>query len=344
MVFASNWKDLPDTHMYTNQLEALYDNGVIRGYPDGTVKPDQVMNRVEALKIILQAMNAALSKNPTLDGLNFSDVGQDDVDAWYFPYITFAVKYGYMSGYSDGTFRKNDTMTRAEFLKVLMKAKKIKPVGGKDIFDDIPSDHWVKPYVDYLYERDMLSEEFNNLKFKPDEPITRALASFFTYQLFYRESEEGESQSDDNGESPAEDLDENSQENSGISDLQKHLVDRGLHDGVASYYGNSFTGRGTASGEKFDNAQNMAAHPYLPFGSIIKITNKANGNSVESRVVDCGPFVKGRVIDLSQSAFAELGSLSAGLLRVTVEVVSLPEGKPFQQRCYDLRVERVGEE
>lgn len=338
LAFASNWKDLPDTHMYAKQLGSLYDNGVIRGYSNGTVKPDQVMNRVEALKLVIQALNTALPKDSSLADIDFSDIGESDVDKWYFPYIVFATEYGYMSGYEDGTFRINSTMTRAEFLKVLMKAKRIKPKTGKDIFDDVSKDHWVKPYASYLYENDLLSSEFNDLKFKPDEPITRALASFFTYQLFYKP------EADEPVVVKPVDTDTTNVDEGTPSDFDMILADKHFSEGAVSYYGASFTGRNTASGEKFDNEQYMTAHPYLPFGSVVKFTNKNNGNTVEARVVDCGPFVKGRVGDLSQAAFEKLGPLSAGVLPVTADLISMPEGKPFQERCYELRVARVGEE
>lgn len=91
--------------------------------------------------------------------------------------------------------------------------------------------------------------------------------------------------------------------------------------GQASYYGNEFHGRKTASGERFDQAKLTAAHRTLPFGTRLKVTNTQNGRSVEVRVNDRGPFVKGRIIDLSSSAFKTIASLNAGVAPVRIQVV-----------------------
>src|SRR5262245_34504801 len=72
--------------------------------------------------------------------------------------------------------------------------------------------------------------------------------------------------------------------------------------GVASFYGPGFHGRTTASGEIYDQEELTAAHPTLAFGSRVRVTNLANGESVVVRVTDRGPFARGRVIDLSVGA------------------------------------------
>lgn len=89
--------------------------------------------------------------------------------------------------------------------------------------------------------------------------------------------------------------------------------------GQASYYGNEFQGRKTANGERFDQAQLTAAHRTLPFGTRLKVINTQNGKSVTVRVNDRGPFVKGRVIDLSSSAFKAIAPLNAGVAPVRIQ-------------------------
>lgn len=91
--------------------------------------------------------------------------------------------------------------------------------------------------------------------------------------------------------------------------------------GMASYYGNEFHGRKTASGERFDQGKPTAAHRTLPFGTRLKVTNTQNGKSVLVRVNDRGPFAKGRIIDLSSSAFKSIASLNAGVVPVRIQVV-----------------------
>ena len=91
--------------------------------------------------------------------------------------------------------------------------------------------------------------------------------------------------------------------------------------GQASFYADKFQNRKTANGERYNAHQNTAAHRKLPFGTRVKVTNVHNGKSVVVRINDRGPFIRGRVIDLSRSAFASIGNTSAGLLKVKIEVV-----------------------
>jgi rare lipoprotein A len=91
--------------------------------------------------------------------------------------------------------------------------------------------------------------------------------------------------------------------------------------GMASYYGKEYQGRKTSNGEKFDNGKKTAAHRTLPFGAMVKVTNTDNHKSVVVRVNDRGPFVKGRIIDLSSSAFSQIASINAGVAPVKIEVI-----------------------
>lgn len=91
--------------------------------------------------------------------------------------------------------------------------------------------------------------------------------------------------------------------------------------GQASFYADMHQNRKTASGELYQHGLSTAAHRTLPFGSIVKVTNIQNGKSVTVKINDRGPFVRGRIIDLSKSAFSSIGSTSAGLLRVRIEVI-----------------------
>ena len=91
--------------------------------------------------------------------------------------------------------------------------------------------------------------------------------------------------------------------------------------GEASYYANMHQMKKTASGELYKHELKTAAHRTIPFGAKVKVTNVANGKSVVVKVNDRGPFVRGRIIDLSKSAFSSIGNTAAGLLDVEIEVV-----------------------
>ncbi len=91
--------------------------------------------------------------------------------------------------------------------------------------------------------------------------------------------------------------------------------------GIASFYGDEFDGRKTASGEIYDPRLLTAAHPTLRFGIRLEVTNLDNGLTVQVRVNDRGPFVKGRVIDLSRAAAEALGMVSAGTANVVLRAL-----------------------
>lgn len=91
--------------------------------------------------------------------------------------------------------------------------------------------------------------------------------------------------------------------------------------GRASYYGSKHDGNVTADGSSFDRTAFTAAHLTLPFGTVVEVTNLANGRSVKVRISDRGPHVLGRIIDLSAAAARELGMLRRGLARVRISAL-----------------------
>jgi rare lipoprotein A len=99
-------------------------------------------------------------------------------------------------------------------------------------------------------------------------------------------------------------------------------------EGIASWYGAAHHGKQTASGERFDAYRAYtAAHKTLPFGVCAEVENLRSGKTVRVRINDRGPFAKGRVIDLSKAAAAELGLVSAGVTKVRVEAVGMANAK-----------------
>jgi len=98
-------------------------------------------------------------------------------------------------------------------------------------------------------------------------------------------------------------------------------------EGVAGYYGKDFDGRRTASGAIFHAEGKTCAHRTLPFGSVIEVTRLDNGRSVTVTVTDRGPFVSGRIVDLSLGAARQIGLVQAGLARVRLDVVRVPQAK-----------------
>ena len=91
--------------------------------------------------------------------------------------------------------------------------------------------------------------------------------------------------------------------------------------GMASFYGYDFAGRPTANGERYNPMGMTAASKSLPFGTIVRVTNRNNGRSVVVRINDRGPYVGGRVIDMSQGAAGVLGMIGSGVAPVDIQIV-----------------------
>jgi rare lipoprotein A len=92
-------------------------------------------------------------------------------------------------------------------------------------------------------------------------------------------------------------------------------------EGRASYYANSYQGRKMANGQPYRKGKLTAAHKEMPFGTKVKVTNLQNGRSVKVVITDRGPFVRGRVIDLSRKAARRVGMIDAGVVQVKLKVV-----------------------
>jgi rare lipoprotein A len=105
-----------------------------------------------------------------------------------------------------------------------------------------------------------------------------------------------------------------------------------VYRGKASWYGGKWHGRPTASGEPYNQRALTAAHRFLPFGTIVRVTNLRNKKSIRVRINDRGPFVKGRIIDVSRRAARHLRMLQAGVVPVKIQVVRMPKRKRKHRR------------
>ena len=94
-----------------------------------------------------------------------------------------------------------------------------------------------------------------------------------------------------------------------------------LQSGMASYYGKGLHGSRTASGERHNRHEMVAAHRSLPFGTKVKVTNLSNGKEVIVKINDRGPFIKGRVIDLSYGAFSKIENPGKGITKVKLDIL-----------------------
>jgi rare lipoprotein A len=110
--------------------------------------------------------------------------------------------------------------------------------------------------------------------------------------------------------------------------------------GKVSYYANKFHGRKTASGKRFDNTKLTCAHKTLPFGTFLKIINPLDGRFVIVEVIDRGPYIKNRIVDLSRSAFLKIGNLEKGVMTVIIEKISPKEAKLLAYEKKNLEIKK----
>jgi rare lipoprotein A len=95
-------------------------------------------------------------------------------------------------------------------------------------------------------------------------------------------------------------------------------VSKGSETGLASFYSESYNGKKTANGEIYNSAELTAAHKKLPFDTKVKVTNLSNGKTVKVRINDRGPFVAGRIIDLTRKAAKKIDMINAGVVNVKI--------------------------
>ena len=113
----SSFEDIEWDAWYAPYVESAYELGIINGYTDGTFKPDSLVNRAEAVKIIVNTYAITNDLTLTASSLPFTDTVED---AWYAPYISYAYHKGVVNGFKDGTFKPEDPVTRAEFCKIIV--------------------------------------------------------------------------------------------------------------------------------------------------------------------------------------------------------------------------------
>lgn len=101
-----------------------------------------------------------------------------------------------------------------------------------------------------------------------------------------------------------------------------------VETGLASWYGHPYHGRAAAGGEIYDMEKLTAAHRTLPFGTWVHVTNLANAKSVDVRITDRGPFIDGRIIDLSHAAAQAIDMIGPGVAQVRLDILSAPAGPP----------------
>lgn len=170
-------------HWAKKEIEYLLGKGIISGYPDGRFNPDGKITRAEFVKII----NSVFNFDET-GKVNFKDVNKND---WFYEEVAKAIKAGYISGYTDGTFKPNQNITREEAAKVLGVVYEIDELEKSTVeFKDANKiNSWAKGYVNALVEIGYLNG-YADGTFRPQAPLTRAEAAKIIYSAIEGENEE----------------------------------------------------------------------------------------------------------------------------------------------------------
>lgn len=161
-----------------NAVEEVKAISYIKGYPDGTFKPQANVTRAEAAQMFATLLNGGTNFG-TSQATKFSDASDD----WYSKAVNYVVGKGLISGYPNGTFKPNDSITRAEFAQMISGYIKNEKAGSSD-FQDV-KDHWAKDAIDKLYGNKNVTG-YPDGSFKPNAKITRAEAVTILNSVFNR--------------------------------------------------------------------------------------------------------------------------------------------------------------
>jgi hypothetical protein len=175
-----SFSDVSSLNPHYAAISSLVDQEILQGYDDGTFKPDQEVNRAEAVKIVLLGMGLEVDES-SVAGLVFSDVAED---SWFYEEVGTAVSMGIVNGYDDNTFLPGQTVNRAEAMKMLTLAAGVGELSsdGSSPFADVGSDAWYSGYAAYARTWNVEPPQTNGL-WEPGENVTRANISEMVYRM-----------------------------------------------------------------------------------------------------------------------------------------------------------------
>lgn len=342
----TDFLDVPENSPYYLPVKFLREKGIVRGYGDGTFRPSQTVNRVEAISIIFNSaknlpseklkeiqqftlpvdtiLNLAFPsetdisvKTPTMEtpitlektgvmelvlpqggilraGRIYLDQEPTFTDVkpstWYFSLIKRAISLDIAKGYPDGSFKPENPVSLVEALAMLFRTNRVPMSDPKSIqTDDLPKDVWPDvwflPYADYALERTIVIPKTGN-KIHPGDAMTRGELAALIYRY-----------------------------------LRSH---ENVQFGKASWYRDGASKIKPRKHKDYTERFMTAAHKKYGFGTLIRVTNVENGKYVDVVVNDRGPFLPGRIIDLSKTAFAALEEPQRGVINVQVQVLEQP--------------------
>jgi len=178
----SVFEDMETDHPNYMAIEFLYEEEVINGYPDGTFQPEKTVNRAELMKIVVEGTVAEGDFSPSDEDSCFDDVPAGE---WFTKYICHGKKQGWIEGYSDGTFKPEQTVNKVEAIKILLEVYGVELDAVDEApFIDVPTAEWFAPYIVTAKNLNILEEKGDYLI--PDQGMRRAGISQNLYNLLTR--------------------------------------------------------------------------------------------------------------------------------------------------------------
>lgn len=340
------FSDVNEEAAFYVAVKYLKENNLVKGYEDGTYKPYQSVNRAEALAMILKAFNRVPANN------------EDLADRKISPTTPLIIKLP-----SGTDLKLIDPVSGAETSLQNIQTLEIKAEEGSSVLTLNKAQSGEKPFIDvaetsWYYDTVVLGKklgivngEENGTKFNPNAPVNLAQA----LRMMYQSSGTDTSTVDLEKTSPPPGVSVESwyardmaysawngilmQREDGSTFPADKNLNRGelallLYRlietknnkvfGYASWYGDGLSVIRPKNNIEYVDNHLTTAHKTLPMGSLIRVTNMWNGKYVDVAVNDRGPFVIGRVVDLSKSAFNTIGDASDGIMAIQMEVIMIP--------------------
>ncbi|MFN7160639.1 MAG: S-layer homology domain-containing protein [Candidatus Gracilibacteria bacterium] len=272
---SSPFSDVKADSPYMSALVYLKEKGVVTGYDDGTFQPDKKVNRAEALKMLLTGLGIQIYPQKS----SFPDVASS---TWYAPFVSQALKNGYVKGYPDGFFRPEQNVNRVEALKMLLEISQVMKsmTITQKTYLEIDSGLWYSKYVLFALDKNLL-DIYNENQIRAGEAVTRGDIADMLYRYMYMK--------------------------------EKNLTAfQNFEQGSVSYYADDLQGEPTSSGEPYDKDSFTAAHRTLAFGTYAQVVDKNHEKSAIVRINDRGPYTASHIIDISSKAFSTMAAMSSG--------------------------------
>lgn len=272
------FSDVSVSNSFAHVLSYLKEKNIVNGYPDGSFHPDQIVSRAEALSMIIKSTgkkNELIKKKAAESDESFEDVSDT---VWFHDVVIYSKDADIIS--SKGTkFYPDQPLTVVDGLSIIFKSDlpDIDELKNASEIDppSVAQDAWYRQNIQLAMHLGMISQKPNGeFVWKLDKSLTRGELALLLYRY--------------------------------------HKAQGGTRFGYASWYGDGLSKRKLDKNASYASQYLTAAHRTLPMGTLVKATNMWTGDSVTVVINDRGPYIKGRVLDLSKTAFSKIASPGSG--------------------------------